>query len=313
LPPDDALVNDAGTWRIISEPVERLATVHATISAASALFECIQSPPFDDGRWAFRGLGDADYILRANIEGVATKPGIAEDYLEREFRRRAHHFLADVPSHLDDLEWLALMQHHGSPTRLVDWTKSPYVAAFFAAESANAAKAFTIWAIDERSVQAEAAAMLDLPEGDDLSSRENFAKIYSDDQPDALMLVTPVRPFRMNERLTIQQGLFLCANNPLLGFRRCLAALLVHGSRRHLASDQWLHKFVVAPEARLDVLRVLDKMNINAATLFPGLDGFCRSLRTTTQILDRDSWPGVPCVRDRDRWVRGSALPPAAR
>src|SRR5712664_2880780 len=97
LPPDDALVNDAGTWRVISEPIERLATVHDTISAASELFESIQSPPFNDGRWAFRGLGNSDYILRANIEGVATKPGIAEDYLEREFRRRAHHFLPDVP------------------------------------------------------------------------------------------------------------------------------------------------------------------------------------------------------------------------
>jgi hypothetical protein len=40
-------------------------------------------------------------------------------------------------------------------------------------ESADAAKAFTIWAIDERSVQAEAAAMMGLPEGDDFSSREN--------------------------------------------------------------------------------------------------------------------------------------------
>jgi len=312
LPPDDALVNDAATWRVISEPVEALATVHSSLATASALFECIESPPFNDGRWTFRGLGDGAYTLRANIEGVATKPGIAEDYLEREFRRRAHHFLADVPSHFDDLEWLALMQHHGAPTRLVDWTKSLYVAAFFAAESASAAKPFTIWAIDERSVQAEAAAMLGLPDGADLSSRENFAKIYSDDQPDALMLVTPVRPFRMNERLTVQQGLFLCANNPLLSFRRCTAALLVHGSRRHLASNEWLHKFIVAPEARLDVLRVLDKMNINAATLFPGLDGFCRSLRTTTQILDHDDWPGVPKFRDRARWVRGTALPPGA-
>ena len=139
MPPDDAFVNDAATWRMISEPVERLATVHAKLTTASALFDCFESPPFDDGRWAFRGLGDADYILRANIEGVATKPGIAEDYLEREFRRRAHHFLADVPPRLDDLEWLALMQHHGAPTRLVDWTKSPYVAAFFAAESADTA------------------------------------------------------------------------------------------------------------------------------------------------------------------------------
>ncbi len=312
LPPDDALV-DANTWQIISEPLEGFATIHARVSTASQLFELIQSPPFNNVRWAFRGLRDADYVLRASIEGVATKPGIAEDYVEREFRRRAHHYLTDLPSHLDDLEWLALMQHYRAPTRLVDWTKSPHVAAFFAAESADSEKPFTIWAIDERSVQTEAVAMLGLPEGDDLSSRENFAKIYSDPQPDELLLVTPVRPFRMNERLTIQRGLFLCANQPLLSFHRCLAALLVHRRRRDQTSDQWLHKFVVAPEARLDVLRILDKMNINFATLFPGLDGFCQSLRTITQILDQDDWPGVPSFRDRSSWVRGSAIPPATR
>jgi hypothetical protein len=275
------------------------------MSTASELFESLQLPPFNEAKWVFRGLGDAEYALRANIEGVATRPGIAEDYLEREFRRRAHHFLTEVPSHLDDLEWLALMQHHGAPTRLVDWTKSPHVAAFFAAESANSINPFSIWAIDENSVHAEAVAMLGLAKGDDLSSRENFAKIYSEPQPDMLLLVAPVRPFRMNERLTIQQGLFLCANHPLLSFRRCLAALLVHGNRRHLATDQWIHKFVVAPEARLDTLRILNNLNINSATLFPGLDGFCKSLRTITQILDQDNWPGVASPRDREQWVRG--------
>lgn len=304
MPPEDALF-DFRTYEIISGPLEGLSTVHPTISTATELFERVQSPPFNDGNWAFRGLGDADYVLRANIEGIATKPGIAEDYLEREFRRRAHHFLTDVPSHLDDLEWLALMQHHGAPTRLVDWTKSAHVAAFFAAESADSPTPFTIWAIDEKSIHAEAAAMLGLAQGEDLSSRENFAKIYSDPQPEGLLLVTPLRPFRMNERMTIQQGLFLCANHPLLTFHRCLAAVLVHGNKRHLATDQWLHKFVVAPEARLDVLRTLNRINISSATLFPGLDGFCKSLRAMTKILDQDNWPGVPNCRDREMWVRG--------
>ncbi len=77
MPPDDAFVNDAATWRMISEPVEHLATVHAKLTTASVLFDCFESPPFNDGSWAFRGLGDVDHILRANIEGVATKPGIA--------------------------------------------------------------------------------------------------------------------------------------------------------------------------------------------------------------------------------------------
>lgn len=220
--PEDALLPNDVDWELISGPLERLATEHPIISGAAELFECIQSPPFSNAKWAFRGLSDADYVLRASIEGVAIRPGVAEDYVEREFRRRAHHYLTDLPDDLDDLEWLALMQHHGAPTRLVDWTKSAFVAAFFAAESANSAKPFAIWAIDQKSVNAEAVAMLGLPESDNnLSSRGNFGRIYRDAQPDMLLLVAPVQPYRMNERLTIQQGLFLCANHPLLTFHRC--------------------------------------------------------------------------------------------
>jgi hypothetical protein len=61
-----------------------------------------------------------------------------EAAIVREFMRRAHHHLSDVPtprglaSEPDRLEWLALMQHHGAPTRLLDWTYSLYVATHFA-------------------------------------------------------------------------------------------------------------------------------------------------------------------------------------
>jgi hypothetical protein len=77
-------------------------------------------------------------------------------------------------------------------------------------------------------VNAEAVAMLGLPEdNNDLSSRDNFRRIYWDQPPDGLYLVAAVQPHRMNERLTIQQGLFLCANHALFSFRSCLAALLL--------------------------------------------------------------------------------------
>jgi hypothetical protein len=131
---------------------------------------------------------------------------------------------------------------------------------------------------------------LDNP-GEDLSSRENFTKIYRDHQPENLYLTVPIQPYRMNERLTIQQGLFLCANQPLMGFHRCLKRLLDYAQEKHKVSGQWLHKIVVEPKARLGVLSALNKMNINSATLFPGLDGFARSLRANTQIRDWEDWP----------------------
>jgi hypothetical protein len=298
LPSDD--------YRTIKEGrLEDFATVHPAISSVSELFECLQSPPFNDAKWAFRGQS-TDRLLTASIERIAIRPGVAEDYVEREFRRRAHQYVPDVPGALDDLEWLALMQHHGAPTRLLDWSRSSQVAAFFAAQSAKSSEPFVIWAVDRESVNAEAAEMLSLSGPDnDLSSRENFRKMYRDQQPDELFLIAAVQPYRMNERLTIQQGLFLCANRPLFLFRRCFIGLLLHASKSHKPSAQWLHKLVIAPETRLEVLTALQKINISAATLFPGLDGFSRSLHTGTEIQELENWPGVPLLTDRERWVRG--------
>ncbi len=73
----------------MSEPLEGAATLH-DVSNAADLFNRIQSPPFNTAKWAFRGHGGAEYLLKASIERVGSKPGIAEDYVEREFGRRAH-------------------------------------------------------------------------------------------------------------------------------------------------------------------------------------------------------------------------------
>ena len=62
-------------------------------------------------------------------DGSLTRAPEHEKGIIREFRRRAHHYLPDATLLGDSLELLALMQHHGAPTRLLDWTYSLYVAA----------------------------------------------------------------------------------------------------------------------------------------------------------------------------------------
>jgi hypothetical protein len=293
--------------------LEDLATIHPLITKAADLFEELRK--FDDTKWAFRGQGK-DWQLTATIERCARRPGIAEDYLMREFRRRVHHYSTGAPDRDDDLEWLALMQHHGAPTRLLDWTRSAQIAAFFAAESSNSAASFvretsrslpsfTIWAVDRSALNAEAKEMLGLTGDADISSQEVFRKIFWSCPKDDMQLVMAVEPYKINERLTIQRGLFLLGNDLRFSFENCLVNLLLHARRQNRPSNEWLHKIEVAAGARADVLRTLDNVNINSATLFPGLDGFCESLQVAVQIQELDFWPGIAQTEDREKWVKG--------
>ena len=60
-----------------------------------------------------------------------TKRAAVEIRLSREFRRAYHDYATHIPSQGSVIEWLALMQHHGAPTRLLDFSYSVYVAAYF--------------------------------------------------------------------------------------------------------------------------------------------------------------------------------------
>ena len=86
----------------------------------------------------FRGQADSIWELRTSIERCAflRNGWRMEKQLLNDFKRGASSFLAVPPASLDTLSWLALMQHHGAPTRLLDFTNSPHIASYFALESA---------------------------------------------------------------------------------------------------------------------------------------------------------------------------------
>ena len=96
-------------------------------------------PPYSN--WAFRGERDERWPLYSSLSRYLMNFGVdtsawpeQEARILRVFKRKAHQFLTQPPEPDDDFQWLALMQHHGAPTRLIDFTWSPYVAAFFALE-----------------------------------------------------------------------------------------------------------------------------------------------------------------------------------
>jgi hypothetical protein len=73
LPPDNASLNDFATYKIIRGPLEPFMTTLSPSKAVDVL-TCLQSPPFNDERWACRGQSRADWGLQPGIERHANKP-----------------------------------------------------------------------------------------------------------------------------------------------------------------------------------------------------------------------------------------------
>lgn len=89
--------------------------------------------------WIFRGHSDCKWQLWPSLERLDPQLDweAAEGDLLRNFQAKARLYADDVPGDGQRVEWLGLMQHHGLPTRLLDFTYSPFVATYFALREAE--------------------------------------------------------------------------------------------------------------------------------------------------------------------------------
>jgi hypothetical protein len=177
--------------------------------------------------------------------------------------------------------------------RLLDFSHSFYVAAFFSIESAEQA---AVWALSSEFTMEHTSnflsgekTMLDLDEESRMVLEGHF------DGSQTSRCVMLVEPQRMNPRLAVQQGCFVVPGDLSKSFMEnladclevdvsALAAKKVVISMRQVDLDRFFDtpivKIVLPRKIHNEAVWDLDQMNVNATSLFPGLDGFARSLHT---------------------------------
>jgi hypothetical protein len=220
------------------------------VSSWSELAALIEHFSYYNGHdWLFRGVTDPSHGLVPKIgreKSRKLKPVPGSKKRERipyrpederaalsMFRQQARAYLQSPPQ--NDLEWLAIAQHFGLPTRLLDWTDSLLVAAWFAVEKGGAKTVDSaIWVT--RGVAAIALDQLQ--------------------DPLALPDAAAYRPAHINPRITAQGSVLMICPNPT-------EDLALPFSR----------KIVIARSAEFTVKKRLNACGVNRRHLFPDLSG----------------------------------------
>jgi hypothetical protein len=224
--------------------------------------------------YAFRGMPDADEDLVTGLAQLGGRFDQTEPYILRAFRKYAR---PEEAAGTSLWNWLALAQHHGLPTRMLDWTYSPFVALHFVTEFMETFDLDgVVWCVDYVRANALLPQVLK-----DIAARECagvFTAEMLDEAADSLgrfdelgkdkPFVVFLEPPSLDARIVNQFALFSLMSSPTARL------------------DQWLgghpdlyRKLIVPASLKWEVRDKLDQANVTERVLFPGLDGLGRWLR----------------------------------
>ncbi len=182
----------------------------------------------------YRGVKQTTYELipkLGRMEIIGGNVFRTEKILLKLFKDYSRPYLKHIPQ--NDLEWLALAQHHGLPTRLLDWTRNPLVAAYFAVHEEFDG--------DSLIYCYRKAMIINVFEGESPFEIKRFGFIF---------------PAHLTNRITAQAGLFS-----------------IHHIPNEALMNNNVLKIVITKNFRGKMKKQLSRFGINHSTIFPDLDG----------------------------------------
>lgn len=261
--------------------------------------ECFEifnhSGKLSSARYYFRGQPNSAHKLQSSLDRVGAKSKLwHEAQFIASFKKAAMNYLPPGLTPTTTFEWLCLMQHFGVPTRLLDFTKSPYVGLYFATSDFHEECDASIWAINPGLLHEGASLFLkekDFPLPIEQPHFHNFSNFIQEPYfaeaflSDKYRFCAVLEPAVAEKRLLNQQGAFLVAGGSgdteetlsevLLSFIYSRPEKYVGGEDKGFW-DWNLVKVIIPSRLKKKIFSQLQSMNINALTLFPDLFGVAR-------------------------------------
>jgi hypothetical protein len=247
--------------------IESIADFTAEVQARSSLYSPL---------W-YRGVRDAAYDLSPTLyrrKDITTFAEFAalEQTLLTSFKHRSPPFVGKPPT--DALELLFLMQHHGIPTRLLDWTENPFVSLFFALESVRTEKDqqdAAVWALNPMLLNK--LSLSSYSHEGIISAGDDILRGYEPMKEPRTAGNNPVALYGVHnsQRIVAQRGVFV------------LSAVNITPLNKidfPSAGDSLLMKMTIPKDKKKQMFEQLFNMGITDSVLFPDLDGLAREIKT---------------------------------
>jgi hypothetical protein len=259
------------------------AATHSIIDLAR--FTSIIASEFtsNEATW-YRGCGKSSYELKPTLYRHPSEDTIEvliqkeSEIIDRFKERCIPHLDRQL---VDDWEYLFLMQHHGVPTRLLDWSENPFVALYFALDSApyklvDGSRQYledaAFWALDPIRWNRSALQHMSFDQSI-LSANDHRVRAYAPKSELALMGNEPLAIYGAHNspRMVAQRGVFTIFGKST----KAMEEISVSSSFQ----SGMVSKFVIPRESLCNLRREIDAIGITDATVFPDLDGLGKELK----------------------------------